>query len=101
MNIVEINKKEYETYKDFYKDIYIKLDGKNNIDFEGMEDLHYNADMLNEFVWYNHWKNLHFIFKNFELDRIRNYKNYDNYQWSLIIEIFEDFVNESQRRKNA
>ena len=42
-------KTPYETYKDFYKDIFIKLDGKGIIDFENMPDLHFHADILNEF----------------------------------------------------
>lgn len=39
-------KTPYETYKDFYKDIFIKLDGKGIIDFENMPDLHFHADIF-------------------------------------------------------
>ena len=41
-------KTPYETYKDFYEDVFIKLDGKGIIDFENMPTLYYSADCLNE-----------------------------------------------------
>ena len=99
MNTIIIDKKDYTSYKDFYRDIFIKLDGKNNIDFEDMKALLYNANILNEFLWYCHNDNIYFIFKNFNLEKIRNYKNYENYQWNLIIEVIEDFVKKYSNNK--
>ena len=92
MKTIIIKKKDYTSYKDFYKDIFIKLDGKNNIDFEDMEDLLYNANVLNEFLWYSFDRNITYKFVGFNLEKIKNYKNYENYQWNIIIEVFEDFV---------
>ena len=99
MNTIIINKNYYKSYKEFYKDIFIKLDGKNNIDFENMEDLLYNPNILNEFLWYCYDDSNKYIFKNFDLDKIKNYKNYENYQWSIIIEVFEDFVKKYPNNK--
>lgn len=87
-----IDKKVYLTYKGFYTYIYKELDGKNIPDWEDYDDLEYDANMLNEFLWYCHNDNIHFIFKNFNLEKIRNYKNYENYQWNLIFEVIADFV---------
>ena len=42
--------------------------------------------------WYCHDRNIHYIFKNFDLERINNYKNFENYQWNIIFEIIKDFV---------
>lgn len=60
--------------------------------WEDYDDLEYDANMLNEFLWYCHNDNIHFVFKNFNLEKIKNYKNYENFQWNLIIEVIEDFV---------
>ena len=85
-------KTPYETYKDFYKDIFIKLDGKGIIDFENMPDLHFHADILNEFMWYNHNENLKLVFVGLDLDKIKKRQTYDDTRWELIISVMEDFV---------
>ena len=85
-------KTPYETYKDFYKDIFIKLDGKGIIDFENMPDLHFHADILNEFMWYNHNENLKLVFVGLDLDKIQARKTYDDYEWGLIVKIMKRFV---------
>ena len=85
-------KTPYETYKDFYKDVFIKLDGKGIIDFEDLPDLHFHADILNEFMWYNHDENLKLIFVGLDLDKIKKRQTYDDTRWELIISVMEDFV---------
>ena len=85
-------KTPYETYKDFYKDIFIKLDGKGIIDFENMPTLYYSADCLNEFMWYNHNENLKLVFVGLDLDKIQARKTYDDYEWGLIVKIMKRFV---------
>ncbi|MEG1985877.1 MAG: hypothetical protein RR033_01875 [Clostridia bacterium] len=54
MKEVIFNYNEYtsknETYKDFYRDIVIKLDAKSNVDFSDEVDLHFNIYVLNEFL---------------------------------------------------
>lgn len=85
-------KTPYETYKDFYKDVFIKLDGKGIIDFENMPDLHFHADILNEFMWYNHDENLKLVFVGLDLDKIKKRQTYDDIIWERIISVMEDFV---------
>ena len=85
-------KTPYETYKDFYKDIFIKLDGKGIIDFENMPTLYYSADCLNEFMWYNHNENLKLVFVGLDLDKIQARKTYDDYECGLIVKIMKRFV---------
>ena len=85
-------KTPYETYKDFYKDIFIKLDGEHNIDFAEMPNLHFHADILNEFMWYNHNENLKLVFVGLDLDKIQARKTYDDYEWGLIVKIMKRFV---------
>ena len=86
------DKKELNSYKDFYEKIYKDMDGKNMIDWDKFEYLGYDTDNLNEFLWYCYDKDIHYIFKNFNLEKIKNYKNYENYKWNLIFETFEEFV---------
>ena len=85
-------KTPYETYKDFYKDIFIKLDGKGIIDFENMPDLHFHADILNEFMWYNSDNDLKLVFVGLDFDKIQAQKTYDDYEWGLIVKIMKRFV---------
>ncbi len=85
-------KTPYETYKDFYKDIFIKLDGEHNIDFAEMPDLHFRADILNEFMWYNSDNDLKLVFVGLDLDKIQARKTYDDYEWGLIVKIMKRFV---------
>ncbi len=94
---VIFNRKDYRTYKDFYKDIYEKMDGKRFGDLDHFSvPLGYSADHLNEFLWYCDIddKGNKYIFKNFDLEKIKNYKNFDNYKYNLIFKVFERFVKE-------
>lgn len=96
MKEVIFNISEYkstgETYKDFYRDVFVKLDGKGIIDFEDLPDLHFHADILNEFMWYNHDENLKLIFVGLDLDKIERQETSDDYRWSLILSVMVDFV---------
>ena len=94
MKEIIFNKETYENYKDFYAQIYRDLNGKSFLDWEDYEDLHYDADMLSEFLWYNNDKNIKYIFIGLDLDKIKQEKTYDDYQWRLIIEVISDFVKE-------
>lgn len=88
--VIDYNK--YKSYKDFYKDILKKLN--NFLDFEGEKDLGYNANILEEFMWYNHNKNLEIIMLNFDVNKIKEQKTYEDYQWNLILEVLQDFAAE-------
>lgn len=88
------DRKNFESYKDFYFQIYKDLDGKNNMDFEDYENLNYNPNMLNEFLWYYHNDNLKFIFKGFDLEKIKQVKTHEDYEYKIILEVITDFVKE-------
>ncbi len=92
MKEIIFNRKDYKVYEDFYVQIYKDLDGANMIDWEELPNLCYSADNLNEFLWYCHKDNNKYIFKNFDLEKIRNNKNYDDYMYSIILRVFERFV---------
>ena len=99
MKTIIFDKNDYKSYKDFYEDIFIKLDGKNNIDFEDYPDLNCSADMLYEFLWYNYKKSINYVLKNFDREAIRTEKPFENYKLNLIISDFEDFVKEYPNNK--
>lgn len=99
MKKVIYDRKQLNSYKDFYEKLYADMDGKNMIDWEKFEYLGYDADNLNEFLWYCSDNNSHFIFKNFDLDKINNYKNYENYKWFLIFKVFKRFVEQYSNNK--
>ena len=99
MKILIYDRKQLNSYKDFYEKLYEDMDGKNMIDWENFEYLGYDADNLNEFLWYCQDSNTHFIFKNFDLEEINNYKNFENYKWFLIFKVFNRFVSKYPNNK--
>ena len=99
MKEIIFNRKNYNSYKNFYTQIYDDLDGKNTIDWETCVDLHYFADHLNEFLWYKESENIKYIFLNFDKEKIKLQKNYDDYEYNIIIEVFEKFVKEYPNNK--
>ena len=94
MREIIFNKNNYNTYKDFYEDIFKELDGDKFVDFDELKNCNYNADILNEFMWYNSRKNIKYIFKNFNIEEINQQQTIDDYEYSMIIGIFKDFANE-------
>ena len=94
MKEIVFNKYNYECYKDFYTQIYSDLNGKGFLDWEDYENLNYSADMLNEFLWYNHDKNIKYIFIGFDLEKIKQEKTFDDYKWRIIFDVIQDFVKE-------
>lgn len=97
---VIIDKTKCESYKTFYKIIYKELDGKGYIDWEDYENLHYDADLLDEFLWYVHVnQDTEFVMLNFDLDRFKNQKTYDDYEWNLILDVLESFVKKYPKNK--
>ena len=100
MKTLIYDRKQLDSYKDFYEKLYEDMNGKDMIDWDKFEYLGYDTDNLNEFLWYCHDRNIHYIFKNFDLQKIRNYNNnYENYKWSLIFELFEEFVQDYPNNK--
>lgn len=92
MKEIIFNRKNYKSYKDFYIQLYKDLDGKSIPDWEDYPDLHYNAGLLNEFLWYSHNDNIKYIFLNFDKEKIVMQKNYDDYEYNIVIKVFERFA---------
>lgn len=99
MKKVIYDRKQLNSYKEFYEKLYQDMDGKNMIDWEHCPTLNYSADDLSEFLWYCHNDNIYFIFKNFDLDKINNYKNHENYKWFLIFKVIKRFVEKYPNNK--
>ena len=93
------NKKDYNTYKDFYIDIAKKLDAKNDLNCLEPEDLGFNPNHLNEFLQDFFDETHKYIFKNFDLEKINNYTTYDNYEWNIIFKVFKRFVDKYPNNK--
>lgn len=94
MKEIIFDRKKYKSYKDFYTQLYKDLDGLHTIDWENCEDLHYEADHLDEFLWYKEEESIRYVFFNFDIDRIKKQKSYNDYEFNLILKIFERFVKE-------
>ena len=93
------DRNEIKDYKEFYEKIYIDFEGSTIPDWEKFEYLGYDVDNLNEFLWYCHQDNFHIVFKNFDLEKVTNFKNYEDYQWNLIFEVCCEKVKEFPNNK--
>ncbi|MBE7082735.1 MAG: hypothetical protein E7378_03580 [Clostridiales bacterium] len=94
MHKIIFKKDDYKSYKDFYLDLYKKLQGSTIPDFKDNNTLDYRADVLREFLWYCHNDNNKYIFEGFDYEKIKKQSNYNNYEWNLIFEIFNEFIKE-------
>ncbi len=100
MKEIIFDKKDYKSFRDLYHDICIKLNKDRFIDWkDNCEDLGWSADILDDFLWYCHKDNVKIIFLNFDKEKIKLQKNFDDYKYNLIIEVFEDFVKEFPNNK--
>lgn len=91
------DKKEYLSYKDFYKDIAIKMDSIKIEDYFDTSTFEYNANILWEFLCCEFGytkKAIKIILKNFDIQNLNSDKNYDDYCTKIVIEILQDFVTE-------
>lgn len=88
------DRKRYKSYKDFYTEIYKDMNAKSNPEFDRYDDFHYNADFLDEFLWGCQDDNIKYIFVGFDKEKIALEKNYDDYEFNIVIKIFERFVKE-------
>ena len=86
------NKNDYASYKDFYVDIAKQLDAKNDLNCLEPEDLGFNANHLYEFLRDFNDENYKYVFIGFDLEKISQQKNIDDYEWEIIIKVFKDFV---------
>ena len=96
---IVFDRKNYESYKDFYVQIYKDLEGKKIPDWEDYDNLCYSADALVEFLWYCHNDNIKYIFVGFDKEKIKSQNTFDDYHYQIILEVFEDFVKEYPNNK--
>ena len=95
MKQIIFNKKDYKDYRDMYHDICVKLDKNRFLDWQDdYEDLNYNGNLLNEFLWYCHNDSINIILLNFNREKISTPKNYDDYEYNIIIRKLEEFTEE-------
>ena len=95
-NIVQLS------YKDFYKDIAIKMDSIKIEDYFDASTFEYNANILWEFLCCEFGyakKAIKIILKNFDIQNLNSDKNYDDYCTNIVIEILQDFVTEFPNSK--
>ena len=96
------NKNDYANYKDFYKDIAIKMDSIKIDDYFDSSTFEYNANILWEFLCCEFGylkKNIKITLKNFNIQNIKSSKKYDDYCFGIVIEIFQEFVQEFPNNK--
>ena len=89
------NKDEYESYKDFYKDIAIKMDAIKIDDYFDSSTFEYNANILWEFLCCEFGylkKDIKIILKNFNTDNMKPDKKYEDYQYFYVIKTFKRFI---------
>ena len=94
MKEIVFDRNDYESYKDFYVQLYKELNGKSFGDWQAYENLNYDASMLDEFLWYNNDKKVKFVFQNFDLEKIKEEKIYDDYEYGIIFKVFDRVVSE-------
>lgn len=102
MKEIVFDRKKYNSYKDMYEDLAVKLDRVNGLeDYYNIHNYDYDPHCLDEDLEYGFDNNKQclFIFKNFDKDKIKLQKNYDDYEYSMIIEIFENFVKKHPNNK--
>ena len=93
------DRNKLKDYKEFYERIYVDLEGAGMNDWETFDCLGYDGNRLYEFFWYCHQDNFHIVFKNFDLEKVKNFKNYEDYQWKLIFEVCCEKVKEFPNNK--
>lgn len=99
MDKIIIDKKDYESFENFYEDIVIKMDAKNDLNCLDPENLSYNPNHLWELLEDYNDESITFIFKNFDLEKIKNYKTHDDYEWKIVLETFQDFITKFPNNK--
>lgn len=89
------NRKDYKSYKNMYEDLAVKLGRINGEeDYYDISNFDYDSNCLFENLMYgfDNIRDNKFIFLNFDKQKIALQKNFDDYKYNIIIEVFEDFV---------
>ena len=100
MKEIIFNKKTCGSYKDFYKKICVDLDKESFIDWAGQyENLCFSADMLNEFLWYNHDENILFKFIGYNKESLISEQTVEGLMWGRIFRCIDRFCSDYPNNK--
>ncbi len=95
MKEIIFNRKDYESYKNLYEDLAVKLGRINRLDdYYDISNYDYDPHCLYEDLVYGLEKSYKFVFLNFDKENIKKQKNIDDYNYHIIITVFERFVNQ-------
>ncbi len=96
------NKKDYKSYQDMYRDMAEKTGVNKTEDYFDTSDFSLSGDILWECLQCDFgYKKIpiKIVLVNFDREKIRSQKNFDDYKYNIIIEVFEDFVKEFPNNK--
>ena len=93
------DKNKLKSFKNFYEKIYLDLEAQKYDYWADYPNLYYSGDGLNEFLGDFQDDNLLFVMKNFDLDKIKEQKSFENYKWNIIIKVISEFVDKYPNNK--
>lgn len=102
MKTFTFNRKDYNSYKDMYKDLAIKLDRIKGLeDYYDISNYDFNSHCLEEDLMYGFEDGSEntFIFLNFDRENIKKIKNVEDYEYDLIFQVFERYIKENPNNK--
>ena len=83
---------EMKDFKKFYERFCVDTRLEEDMDLCDYENLHYNADLLNEYMFSCKDMDIHFKFIGFDLEKINEPRTVSTWEWKLIFEVLDDFV---------
>lgn len=89
------DRKDYKSYKDFYKDIAVKMGSLEIEDYYDNTNFEYNPNILWEFLTcvFGYTKSrIKIILKNFNINNMKPEKKYEDFCLNVIIQTFKDFI---------
>ncbi len=102
MKKIIFNKKDYKNYQDMYKDMAIKTGANKIEDYFDTSNYEYDPNILWECLEcdFGFTKNsINIVLLNFDKEKIKLQKTYDDYEYNLVLEIFEEFVEKYPNNK--
>ncbi len=96
------NRKDYKNYQEMYSDMAIKFGDVGTQDYYDTSCFDFNPDILWEFLLcsYAFTKiDIKIVLVGFAREKIKEEKNYNDYEYNMILNVFEDFVKEYPNNK--